>query len=122
MSTNSIPMSGAAFTEIIVDTQSDATSENDVAAGSAVIFIVDIDNRNNSDSSFTKIWNNAAPTVGTTDPDAIIRTTGQVRRAVLYGFSGTTFGTAVSFATLTAGGTAGSTSPSNSVTVKIGLT
>lgn len=122
MATNSIPMSGAAFTEIIVDTQSDETAENDVAGGSAVVFIVDCDNRQNSDPSYTKIWNHAAPTVGTTAPDCIIRTTGQVRRAVLYGFSGTTFGTAVSFATLTQGGTAGSTGPSNSVTVKIGLT
>ena len=62
---------------VIRDTDADGTSENDVTATSATLYAVQINNSPNaSASSYLKLYNNAAPTVGTTAPDMILMAAG----------------------------------------------
>lgn len=107
-------------TRIITDTDSDATSEDDVLSGAATVIKVEVDNSLNGTKVYTKLANNAAPTVGTTDPDIQIPVAaGEKATLAPQPGSGIAFGTALSFWTTTEAGTAGTTSPANDVVVKI---
>lgn len=115
-------LSNPAAAKIFTDTDSDATSENDANSGAATVFVVDIDNTaNTSAASYTKLYNAAAPTVGTTDPDIVLLAPSSTRISYVLGSpgQGTNLGTALSFATVTTGGTSGTTSPTNDVAVRI---
>ena len=103
---------------IVKDTDANATSENDVKAGAATLYFVEIDNGLNATAVYLKLYNAAAPTVGTTVPDMILRCPGssKFRMAIPEGIS---FGTGVSFACVTGAGTAGTTGPTNDVAVII---
>ena len=119
MATDTIPLSSPIGANIFEDSNSNGTGTQ-VKASSAVVFGVDIDNSLNTSTSHTKLYNNAAPTIGTTAPHAIIRTKASARRMITYGTGeGATFGTALFVATVTAGGTGGTTSPGNAVTVRV---
>ena len=118
MSVTTTPLSGQIGGNVVVDTTSDATAENDVRSGATTLYRVQIDNRNNSSAVYTKIWDAAAPTVGTTDPDWVIRCEASQRKTfVIKRGVGATIATGLSFATVTTGGTAGTTSPTNAVIV-----
>ena len=101
------------------DLDSDATPENNLNGGALTVYQVVIDNQlNPSLKVFTKFYNNAAPTIGTTAPDMIIKTPGGVSRTWFF-LEGIPFATALSLATVTTGGTGGVTSPTSDVTVTI---
>lgn len=106
---------------------SDTAQANAVVAvksSSAIIYAIEIDNTMNAaQAEFVKIWNVAAGsvTVGTTVPDMIIPIPANVKRTVLIP-EGLTLGTAVSIATVTTAGTAGTTSPGSAITVRIAYT
>ena len=103
---------------VIRETDSNATANNDVTATSATLYWVYIDNRANSAKSYLKLYNAAAPTVGTTAPDMILPCNGN--DDVDYSFpEGIAFATAISFATVTTAGTAGVTGPTNDVSVTL---
>lgn len=119
MSITSTPLQTNLSASIIADTDSDATSENDVRNGATTIYMVDIDNSLNAAATYTKLFNSASPTVGTTAPDMIFMTPASVRKVFVLDMGGVAFSTALSFASVTAGGTAGTTSPTSNVTVKI---
>lgn len=118
MAVTTTPLSNPVASALVIDTDADATSENDVRSGASTVYLVDIDNASNSAVTYIKFYNAASPTVGTTAPDMILIAAASTR--VVYSIpQGHSFGTALSFAGLTTGGTAGTTSPTSNVTVRI---
>ncbi len=102
---------------LIKETSAGATANNDVTGTSGTIYMIEVDNAANSSSSFMKIYDDAAPTIGTTVPDHVFRVpANQVRQIVCPG--GMDFSN-LSFAVVTAGGTMGTTSPASAVVVAI---
>jgi len=105
-------------TKLIKDTDANATAENDVTGAAGSIYMIDIDNTANAvDAAYLKIYDNASPTVGTTDPDFIIKVPVNERRQVVCP-DGLDF-TNLSFAVLNAGGTGGTTAPASAVIVQM---
>lgn len=107
--------------KIVRDTDADATSEANVNGGAATIYLIEIDNTTNSATTvYLKLYNATAPTIGTTAPDIIIPCPGgSIVRASLGAATAISFGTGLSFACVTAGGTGGTGSPTNDVAVAI---
>lgn len=91
-----------------------------VSAASTVIYAIDIDNTANAAATYTKLWNTASGsvTVGTTAPDMIIMAPASTRVSIPIP-QGITFGTALSCASVTGAGTAGTTGPTSNVIVRI---
>jgi hypothetical protein len=88
------------------------------------VYYVVVDNSLNGAASYVKLYNLASGSVvvGTTAPDEIIYVPANARITQVYSTSaapGKTFGTALSAACVTTGGTAGVTSPSSSVVVTV---
>lgn len=105
-------------TKLIVDTTADSTAETDVTGTSGVIYTLDVDNTSNgSNPAYLKIYDNASPTVGTTAPDLIFKVAANLRRMLVIP-EGMAF-TNLSFACVVEAGTAGTTSPTSSVTVRM---
>jgi CelD/BcsL family acetyltransferase involved in cellulose biosynthesis len=105
--------------KLIVDTEANATAEFNVLTGAATIYIVDIDNSNNTGSAaYAKLWNNTNPSVGTTEPDFILKAPKGVRQVVTIS-SGSNFATGLSFACVTGAETANQTNPTNKVTMRV---
>lgn len=96
-----------------------------IKASSAVVFSILVDNTANGGApSYVKLFNLASGSVvvGTTAPDEIIYVPGGAKVThVLYTGAnpGKTFATALSAICVTAGGTAGSTSPASAVPVTV---
>jgi hypothetical protein len=89
------------------------------SSGAETLYVVKIDNRNNPNAkSYVKIYNNASPTVGTTDPEMIFFAP-KGKRAWYVFPRGLTLSTALSAAAVTTGGTGGTTAPSNKTTVEL---
>lgn len=119
MSVTSTPLQTNLSASIILDSTSNATSENDVRNGATTVYIVDVDNSANAAVTYTKLYNSTGPTIGTTAPDVILMTPASVRKVFILDMSGVAFSTGLSFASVTAGGTAGTSNPSSSVIVRI---
>lgn len=111
------PQSNQIATKLIYDADADGTAENDMTGTSGVLYMVDIDNSANGSASYLKLYDAAAPTVGTTAPDWIFKVAASVRRvlAITEGFAFTN----LSMACVTAGGTAGTTNPTSNVLVRL---
>lgn len=90
--------------------------------GSTIIYAIDIDNTAFATDVFVKIYNNAAPTVGTTDPHMIIYVPLSKRISVLIPAGGITLGTAVAVATVLTAGTGGTGAPGTPPKVRIAYT
>ena len=111
MAVTIIPLGLTNATKIIRDANTNATAENNVNDGAATIYAVTIDNAANGAATYTKLYNSAtAITVGTTDPDVIFMTPASVVRTYVFRNS-LNFATGLCFASVTAGGTAGTTNP-----------
>mgnify|MGYP001589379178 CR=1 FL=1 len=111
------PQSNQIATKLIYDSDADGTSEADMTGTSGVLYVVDIDNTANAAASYVKLYDAAAPTIGTTAPDWIFKVAASVRRvlAITEGFAFTN----LSMACVTAGGTAGTTNPTSNVAVRL---
>lgn len=108
----------AAGTNIFTDT-ANANAAIVVKAASTVVHLVTIDNTANGAASYVKLYNNAgAVTVGTTVPDEVILVPSSTSITVAIP-GGKTFSTGLQVATVTAGGTGGTTSPTSAVIVRI---
>ena len=96
-----------------IDSNSDSSAENNIRSGAAVLHLAEFINSSSSQRVYFKAYNNTAPTIGTTAPDMVIPVQAgkTVSMAILNG--GYSFGTGLSFATVTVGGTTGTTSPSS---------
>lgn len=91
-----------------------------VKASAATLYFIDIDNTLNGAASYVKLFNvgTGSITVGTTAPDEVHFVAASTR-LVKNIPQGQSWGTALSVCTVTTGGTAGSTSPSSAVTVRL---
>ena len=119
MAVQKSPITPTSNLQVVHDTDSDGTSESDIGPGASTLYIVKIDNTANaSAASFLKLYNAAAPTIGTTAPDMIIRAAGGATVSLEIP-EGISFATAISFATVTAGGTGGITNPTSDVIVDL---
>ena len=93
--------------------------EDQISASATALAQVHIDNSNNASATvYVKLWNKIASnvTVGTTAPDLIFPCPGGT--TLTYAFpQETSFGTACSISAVTTGGTGGTASMTNSITV-----
>jgi hypothetical protein len=104
--------------KLIVDTVANATAKNAVTGTSGTVYMIDIDNTaNTSASSYFKIYDAASPTIGTTVPDHVFKIPSSQRRCIAIP-EGLDF-TNLSYACTTAGGTTGTTAPTNAVVVRM---
>ena len=104
--------------KLFVDTQSNNTIIDNILSGGATSYIIDIDNSNNGSAVYTKFWNNVNASIGTTEPNMIIKAPNNVRQVVTIS-EGFYFGSALSSATVTGKDTASTNSPTNDVTLRI---
>ena len=101
------------------DLDCDATAQQ-VGTGAKTLFSVEIDNQANTTASYVKMWDHAGPTVGTTDPDVIIKVpAGATRFHAFNNGTGRAFATALWLACVDAPGTAGTTGPIKDVAVTL---
>lgn len=119
MAISSTPLNTNITANIVQDSASNATSEDNVRNGATTVYMVDVDNSANAAVTYVKLYDSAAPTVGTTAPDMILKVTASARKVFVFDMAGIAFTTGLSFASLTAGGTAGVTGPTSDVIVKI---
>jgi len=102
---------------LVIQPASTATAANDVTGGAnKTLNVMEVTNESAA-TAFVKLYDHAAPTVGTTVPDLIFPIeSGATRTLNILGGSantgGYTFTTGISMATLTTAGTAGTASPS----------
>lgn len=101
---------------LLTDTSNAATAVV-AKASSTVLYELEMDNTANSAASYLKIYNTATVTVGTTVPDFVYLVPASTKITLVFP-SGTTLGTAMTFATVTAGGTAGTTPPTAAFALK----
>lgn len=97
-----------------------SSTKSVVATAASTLYAIEINNAANSSNVFVKLYDNVtgSVTVGTTDPDVILKA--QASTKVTYQFDqGIAFGTGVILACLTTAGTAGTSSPSSAVIVKL---
>lgn len=122
MAVQKSPLSLTSSLQVVHDTDSDATAETNIGPGASVLYILKVDNTANaSAASFCKLYNAVGPTVGTTVPDLVLRVAGGATVSLEIP-EGVSFGTGISYATVTAGGTGGITGPASDVIVDIVLT
>jgi hypothetical protein len=106
------------FPTYVRDNDAENTGIEDVITGSSgSIYTIYIDNSLNSADSFLKLYNSKDPTIGTTIPEMIVEV--QQQRLVITSKQGIAFDTACSAAVVTTGGTAGTSSPSQQVSLAI---
>jgi hypothetical protein len=104
--------------KVITDTSTDATAAANVTGAASNLFYIEVDNTANSAASYFKVYNHASPTVGTTVPDIVVRAAASSKEYFICP-QGVTLGTGLSYACTTAGGTAGTGSPSSAVIVRM---
>ena len=123
--TGSASIPGSATTYIYRDTNTNAS--NSAAVGSTqTVVLVNVDNRlNTTEDVYFKIYDAAGPTIGTTEPDTIVRCRKGERIELGYTGTGYVLGTALSFvATQEAGKPAEvntSTNPSSNVVASVAV-
>lgn len=122
-----------AITQITIQTPANEILFSDTAIGNALdaikassakVYYLTVDNTANGAASYLKLFNLASGsvTLGTSSPDEVILCPGSVVTTVVYGTAaapGKTFGTALTAACVTTGGTAGTVSPSSSVVLTV---
>lgn len=111
------PQASPLAARLVVETAASATANANVTGASGVLYFADIDNSANVAAVYLKLYNNAAPTVGTTPADWVLRVAPSVRRSVVIpeGFAFT----ALSFAVVTGASEDDTTSPANPVIVRL---
>lgn len=109
----------ALATNLFKDTNN-ANSAVVIKASSGTLYVVYVDNSLNAAVSYVKLYDTAgAVTVGTTIPDWVIHIAASFTGNVLIATSGVAFANGLQVATVTAGGTAGTTSPVSAVTINV---
>lgn len=123
MAVTQITVASPAAEVVFTDTAMGATIDG-IKASSAKVFYLTVDNSLNVAASYVKLYNLASGsvTVGTTVPDEVVYVPASAVITQTYytgSAPGKTFGTALSAACVTAGGTAGVTPPSSNVIVTV---
>jgi len=111
--------SGGNLSTYVIDSASvTATSENNVLGTGGTLFGVYIDNTANSAITYLRLWNDASPTTGTTEPHEIYPCPASVARMFTIAL-GTQYTSAISFACVREAGKIGATSPASAVKVRL---
>ena len=93
-----------------------------VKSSSGTLYLLDVDNSSLASVIYVKLYDTAAAvTVGTTVPDWVFKITASVRQEHSW-IAGIAFSSGLQVATVTAGGTAGTTAPGTPPTVRIAYT
>ena len=100
------------------DTAVNATSQNAILAATVTLYALRLDNSANSAVTYFKIWDNTAPTVGTTAPDKVFKVPASKIVHVIFYEDRPTFSVGFSWAAVTTPGTAGVTGPTSAFAVK----
>lgn len=104
---------------IITSTTALAAGDKDVMSGAgATCYILDGDNSNNTVAAYLKLYNSANPTIGTTEPDIVLKLPAQTRQSVTIG-DGIALGSALSYNLTKNVTTSDTTNTTNAVTVRI---
>jgi len=119
MATTNITLGFISGAKLFTETDLENTAIS-VQASSTTIYEIEIDNTANAaQDNYMKFWNTAgAVTVGTTVPDMVIEVRQGVSRSIVIP-SGLVYETGLAVACVTAGGTAGTTSPGSAVVARI---
>lgn len=120
MAASQVSLGYASGTKVYSETDL-AEVKSGVADAAGTIDMIQVDNRANTGAAtFLKLWDAASGsvTVGTTAPDWIFKIAAGANPTIAIP-GGMAFGTALTAACLTAGGTAGTTGPTSDVPVKI---
>jgi len=120
---STVNASSPASESIYQDTQMGNTPGG-VKASSALVYSVIADNSANSVASYVKLYNQASGSVivGSSDPDDIILVPANQIVTVSFktgALAGKSFGTALTVAAVTTGGTSGAVAPTNPVVVSV---
>lgn len=90
-----------------------------VKGSSGTVYLIYVDNTATAALTYVKLYNTAgAVTVGTTVPDWVFQITASIVQPIVFA-PGIAFSAGLQVASVTAGGTAGVTSPSGSTIVRI---
>ena len=117
MATTITPLALGELLRAVHDADVDATAEN---VGATTIYTMDLDNTANGAAvTYVKFYNQGSPTVGTTAPHMIIHIAAAVRRIWHFIGGNDSFNQGMSFAGVTAAGTAGTTGPTSDVLVDL---
>lgn len=93
-----------------------------VKASSGTIYLIEVDNTALASVVYVKLYDtNAAVVVGTTVPDWVFKITASVNQSFAF-VAGEAFSSGLQVATVTAGGTAGTSAPATPPTVRIAYT
>lgn len=112
----------ALATSLFQDTVS-ANAAVSVKASGGTLYQVNVDNSANASIVYTKLYATAgAVVVGTTVPDWVLLVPASFVGTILLAPAGLSFSNGLQAATVTAGGTAGTSSPASSVIVRIAYT
>ena len=111
-------------TKLIIDADSDATSESNVTSGAAgTVYAVEIDNTSNTSAVYTKLYQSTNPTVGTTPPDLQFKVAASSKETYVIGsgfaVGSLSFWTVTSPYAVTGNNSNATNSPSSDVKVKI---
>lgn len=111
------PQASPLASRLVVETTASATPNVNVTGTSGVIYMIDVDNSANVAAVYLKLYDNPAPTVGTTPADWVVRIGPSVRRSAVipegYAY------TALSFAVVTGAAEDNTTSPASPVIVRL---
>lgn len=100
------------------DTDLDATAI-EIGSGGEILFAIEVDNTQNTVSTYLKLWVAGSPTVGTTEPEFVFEVPASTRMFIpINDGHGQTIETSLHAACVTTAGTAGTTSPTSDVEVK----
>ena len=118
MAITSTSISNPMIYNLTIDTDCGGTAVGDIGPGAVTVYSIHFNNAANGAKAWLKAYDSLSPTVGTTHPELIIKANdNQVLDVVFPG--GLYFATGFSFACVTSAGTAGTTSPTSDVIVRI---
>lgn len=117
MAVSTTPQTNPLGVDLVVDTDADNTGQANTTGSTGTLHVVDVDNTANGAASYVKFYDATSVTVGTTVPDLVLKVPASVRRQFVMP-GGIAFATGFSHACVTAGGTAGTTSPGSAVVLR----
>lgn len=124
MAISQIDIATPAAFSLYTDTNIGGSTVDGIKSSSARVYYIYVDNTLNAAASYVKLFNLASgsTTVGTSVPDLILYVPASsvvTQSFVTAAAPGLVFGTALSAACTTAGGTAGTTAPNSAVTMTV---
>lgn len=121
MAVTNVDLSAPSGAKRYENTDLDGT-KSAVSSAAGRLYSIRVDNSANGAASYLKMWDAASGdvTVGTTAPDWIYKIPASTKKTLVFvGDTDDEFGTALTAACVTAGGTAGTTNPTSNVNVQI---